>query len=105
MLPTFQDSVMEPKPWSNILGTIVGLLKETLWISLIHSVGPIHPAVLVILIKGIFDHVLHTRLLLLAALKLSISSPAHKSRLFEDNHPTRCEAISHCGFDLHLPGD
>ena len=25
--------------------------------------------------------------------------------LFDDNHPGRCEVISHCGFYLHFPDD
>ena len=25
--------------------------------------------------------------------------------LFDDSHSGRCEVISHCGFDLHLPDD
>ena len=24
--------------------------------------------------------------------------------LSEDSHPDRCEVVSHCGLDLHLPG-
>ena len=27
------------------------------------------------------------------------------SCLFDNSHSNRCEVISHCGLDLHLPGD
>lgn len=25
--------------------------------------------------------------------------------IFYYNHPTRCEVVSHCGYDLHFPGE
>ena len=36
----------------------------------------------------------------------STSFPALQiSYLFDDSHSDRCEAVSHCGFDLHFPDD
>ena len=35
----------------------------------------------------------------------STFSPAFISYLFDATHPSRCEVVSHCGFDLHFLDD
>ena len=38
-------------------------------------------------------------------LSFSTSLPTLVTCLFDDSHSDRCEVVSHCGFDLHLPDD